>query len=321
MDRLVRVRTFFGFLCTYGKRGRMDLRWQGIRTLRSRRRVFFGHAALVGAAAGGLAVLFQIVLDYAFKMTLDLAAWSRAHHGLLILPLLCSACGLSTALITKRWCPEAAGSGIPQVKGVLMHLGNIRWARVLAVKFMAGLLVIGGGFTLGREGPTIHLGAAVGLALTKLLHLPHRLRLHYVACGAGAGLAAAFNAPLAGFVFVLEELRREMSPLTYGTALVATVTADVVTRFFMGSRPSLLIPVDEGADLLSLRILPIAVLAGLHAGLLGGGYSRLLVAAVRRTGRKEDIWMKYRAATCWIGSWVLWILPTAHTWAGGLAHP
>lgn len=264
---------------------------KSLRSLRGRKRLQFGHAALVGVSVGIVAVLFQICLGVAFEYAHLLLRWSEKHtFGIVVFPCFCALCAWLAVTITKKHCPEASGSGIPQVKGVLIHLGSIRWLRVLWVKFIGGLLVIGTGFTLGREGPTVHLGAAIGLGLTKLLHLPSKLRLHYVACGAGAGLAAAFNAPLAGFVFVLEELRKEFSALTYGTALVATVLADVVTRIVIGAQPSLYIPMENEAELLSLKILPAAIVIGICAGVMGGTYSMLLVKTVRYTQKNPNLW-------------------------------
>src|SRR5204863_7727369 len=105
-------------------------------------------------------------------------------------------CGLSAGAalwLVKRFAPETAGSGIPQLKSVLHHLRGMNWRRVLLVKFASGTLGIGAGLALGREGPTVQMGGAIGDMVSRWLHSGTRERHSLIAAGAGAGLAAAFN--------------------------------------------------------------------------------------------------------------------------------
>src|SRR5262249_39234157 len=122
--------------------------------------------------------------------------------------MLCSALltGASVWLIL-RFDPDCAGSGIPQVEAALSKGRDFSWARTLLVKFTSGTLAIAGGLTLGREGPTVQMGAAAGRALAGGRGLDADRTRVLLAAGAGAGLAAAFGAPLAGTVFLLEELK------------------------------------------------------------------------------------------------------------------
>src|SRR5262249_4943290 len=220
-------------------------------------------------------------------------------------------CGLAGWMLA-RYAPAASGSGIPHIKGVLLRLRVLRWRTVLPVKFLGGVLCIGSGMSLGREGPTVQLGAAVGQAASEFLHVPRRSRKHLIACGAGAGLAAAFNAPLAGFIFVLEELQRELSPITYGTALIGALVADYVSRALQGQMPSMHGP---GFPAIPLTALPIAALVGVLAGLLGVGFNRGLLASLRAFRRLEPwpAWTRTALAGGLAGL-VVWWMPQA---AGG----
>lgn len=120
--------------------------------------------------------------------------------------------------------PMTGGSGIPQVKGVLLRQLKMNWLTVVIGKFIGGVLAIGAGLSLGREGPSIQLGAAVGQGVSRLLG---RLRIeekYLITSGASAGLAAAFNAPLAGVIFALEELHKSFSPIVLTSAIAASLT-------------------------------------------------------------------------------------------------
>ncbi|HEX2999775.1 MAG TPA: chloride channel protein, partial [Armatimonadota bacterium] len=208
--------------------------------LRRRRNNQFFRAALVGLLAGALAVLFQEALSQGEQLRIHFLAELKQypHWGWVSLPLLAAFLGGFVSWMTARFAPEASGSGIPHVKGVLIHIRSLDWRKLLPVKFIGGVLAISAGFSLGREGPSVQMGSAAANCLSDLLHVPRRERQHLLACGAGAGLAAAFNAPLAGFLFVIEELQHELSLTTYGTALIATLVADLMTRAFIGQSPS-----------------------------------------------------------------------------------
>lgn len=250
--------------------------------LREHRRYQFARAAIVGLGAGVAAVLFQYALN-----TAETARDGLAHRlgnispvlTCVLLPLLCAGAAGLAGWLTRRFAPEAAGSGIPHVKGTLMHVRVLNWRRLLPVKFIGGVLAIGAGLSLGREGPTVQMGAAVGQAASELMKLPRRSRGQLIAAGAGAGLAAAFNAPLAGFIFTLEELQREFSPLTYGTALIAAVVADIVTRSVTGQHSSFHL---SEYPMPPLTALPLFALLGLLAGVMGVLFNRSLLWCLRR---------------------------------------
>lgn len=273
--------------------------------LRESRRYHFGRAAIVGALAGGVAVLFQLGLIGAESMRLALVHTMQqvGHLRLLSSIIFCSVTAGAAGYLTMRYCPEAAGSGIPHVKAVLLNMRQLRWVRVTFTKFVGGFLSIAAGFSLGREGPTVHIGACLGKAVAEKLRVPRRSHRTLIAAGAGAGLTAAFNAPLAGFLFVLEEMQRELTPTTYGTALIASVCADAVTRACLGQRPSFRI---TGYQSPALTLLPAIALLGILAGLLGVLYNRSLLVAGNLLGRFG--WWK-AAAVGVVSAAILWYVP------------
>lgn len=279
--------------------------------LRESRGRHFVRAAVVGTLAGSLGVLYAVALFHAERAreSLLVLLHSYPYWGWAVLPTIGLAVGSFIGWSTRRFCPEAAGSGIPQVKAVLLSIRELHWRTLVPIKFVTGVLGLGIGLSLGREGPTVQLGAACGRAVAEVLGVRRRAVPQLVAVGAGAGLAAAFNAPLAGFIFVLEELQREMSPLTYGGALVAAVCADVVTRWFTGQVPSFNI---TGYPALPLSVLPIVAVLGAAAGVGGVVFNRSLVGALGAAQRVRRVpaWALPGVVGVAVGV-VAWWLPDA----------
>lgn len=241
------------------------------------RRNFFVLVGLLGLVVGLEAVVFQWSLFGAeVARGKVLSALVGVPLGWAVLPAICFFAAALAGWLVQRVEPDASGSGIPHVKGVLLHVRTMRWLRLSIVKFTGGVLGIGAGLSLGREGPTVQLGAAAGKGFAELFGTSKELTPQLISCGAGAGLAAAFNAPLAGFLFVIEELRREMSPTTYGGALVAAVCADIVARSMTGQLPAFRI---SAADTMPLSALPAVVALGVGVGALAVGWNKALLAA------------------------------------------
>lgn len=248
------------------------------------RRRLFPRAALVGIASGVVAVAFRAVLTGGDWLRDLLIARSHALPALgWLLPLLLAASGaaLSVAAV-RRFAPEAAGSGIPHLEAVLHRYRDLRWKRVLAVKFGAGAVALASGLALGREGPTVQMGGAVGAAVAERLGSSPRERLTLIAAGAGAGLSAAFNAPLSGLVFVLEEVQKDFRPAVFGAAFVAAAVADILARSVSGSLPAFQVP---GYPAPPLETLPLFAVLGVVCGLLGVGFNRGLVGVLNVAGR------------------------------------
>ncbi len=246
---------------------------------RDERRKLFPKAILVGFVAGLVAVAFRACLGWGDALRNIVAAFAVVHPGWgpLLLILFCSAGTVGSILVVRKWAPETSGSGIPHLEAVLHRHRTLRWARVLPAKFIGGVLAIGSGLALGREGPTVQMGGSAGAGVAKLLRVSTRETLILTAAGAGAGLAAAFNAPLAGLIFVLEELQRDFRPTVFGAAFLAAAAADVVTRLFAGQVAVFQVPAYPAPP---LAFLPIFAIVGVAAGVLGVGFNRGLLRSL-----------------------------------------
>lgn len=247
--------------------------------VRQQRRRLFPRAALVGLLAGLLAVAFRIVLTEGDNLRNALLVRAHLHpaFGWLGVALLAGASASLAVLLVRRIAPEASGSGIPHLEAVLHRYRELHWKRVLGVKFGGGALALSSGLVLGREGPTVQMGGAVGAAVSEWLHVSQRDRLVLIAAGAGAGLAAAFNAPLAGLIFVLEEVQKDFRQAVFGAAFLAAATADIVARFASGQFPVFHVP---SYPVPALTALPAFIVLGLICGLLGVVYNRSLMGTV-----------------------------------------
>ena len=269
------------------------------------------YAAIGGALCGGLAVLFRLALGVAEDAYGDLisTAYSFPDDGWVLPFLVFCPLGALTGWLTFRFAPEASGSGIPHVEDVLATGGVMRWRVLLPVKFLGGLCGLGGGMSLGREGPTVQMGAAISEALAQRFGVTPPLRRALIAAGAGAGLTAAFNAPLAGFVFVLEELRLEASALTYGTGLIATVTANLVIQVGLG--PGAIFSVGA-APLLPSTALWLFACLGVATGLAGVLFNRGIVQSLDLFARwRSGLRLYHTTAAAAVVALVAWWFPDA----------
>ncbi len=229
---------------------------------------YFLKAALVGVLVGALATGFHSGVE----ILISNYAALRAGLGSGLLPYLVSAavsaaCVTGAYLLVVRHAPEAAGSGIQEIEGAMEDKRPLHWARVLVVKFFGGLLALSSGLVLGREGPTIHMGAMTAEALSRSQKLSSADHKGLLAAGAAAGLAAAFNAPLAAILFIVEETRRQFpfGYRTYMAVIIASILSAAITEQLTSIGPSLQVDV----PFLPLWSLPLLGLLGVFLGLLG----------------------------------------------------
>lgn len=235
---------------------------------------------VVGACTGLAGAAFRILLVRAELWRTYLLA--RAHNlgGAGVPLVVCSIAlvGAFAAWLVFRFAPQATGSGIPSVE----HELKVGWSgntlSTIIVKFVAGVLAIGGGFALGREGPTVQIGGGIGQLIGRAFQREsHECRV-LLASGAGAGLATAFNAPIAGAVFVLEELLGSFNVWVTLATLGASASAICVSGVFLGQAPDFRVPV---FDSLNFGVLPVSIVCGIVMGFVGVVYNRMILAALR----------------------------------------
>jgi chloride channel protein, CIC family len=242
------------------------------------------RSAVVGLLAGACAVVFRWAIYAVDQLRLALlaAGYTRPQWGWALAPLLGFVAGCLVGWLTVRFAPDAPGSGIPHIKGVLRGARTMTWRALLPVKFAGGALGIGSGLSLGLEGPTVQMGACAAQAVGEASGLTDRARRPLIASGAGAGLAAVFNAPLAGFIFTLEELRRPLLGTTYSGSLIAVVCAVMLARALTGQLPSFEV---RGFPAPPLSSFPLVLVIGVVAGLLGVTFNRSLLGLHRLSFR------------------------------------
>jgi chloride channel protein, CIC family len=280
-----------------------------LQSVEVKRRHILPKALVVGIVAGLIASGFRMALQACERARIGWIERLPPGKGL-ALALGAGAVGGGVGLwLVRRFAPEAAGSGIPHLKSVVMGERPLRWSRVLPVKFLAGVIGIGGGLTLGREGPTIQMGGATGLMVSAWFRVKQGEgeRKALISAGAAAGLAAAFNAPLAGLIFVLEELNGSFTQVVFVASFLAAVMADVVCRVVTGETPVFAL---HGLPGPSLHTLPVAALIGLAAGLGGVAFNRGLVASLNffERLRRWPPWAVGGAAGLLVGLFA-WLYP------------
>jgi len=265
---------------------RAGLRWATSRALTDAlRRTDAGllaMALLVGAATGAGAIGFRLLIEaltWVFSGTTDYAATPGAPHGWLphvgrwfvvLAPVLA---GLLYGPLVHVGAPEARGHGVPEVMYAVARRGGRIPPRVAVVKSLASALCIGGGGSVGREGPIVQIGSALGSTVGQLVRVPEDRQRLLVACGAAGGIAATFNAPLAGVVFAMEIILRDFAARSFGMVVVSSVTASVVGRSVLGSQAFLDLPSFAVHHLGSYGLF---ALLGVLAGAAGVAFIRVL---------------------------------------------
>jgi CIC family chloride channel protein len=269
----------------------------------------------VGSASGLLGALFRRALEAADRQRDLLAGWAQQRElvGLTVLVALGAATTMLAAWLVRRFSPEASGSGIPHVEAVLNHRESPAPLQLIPVKFLGGWLAIGAGLALGREGPTVQMGASVAHLIGRLGRRNADDCLTLLAAGAGAGLATAFNAPIGGAAFVIEELLRRFDTRSSIATLGASASAIAVSRQILGQDPDFILPESPYPG---VGALPFFLTLGLIAGLLGAAYSRAILGALAVGARlTKRVPVELQAAV--IGGGVGALAWRAPSWVGG----
>lgn len=254
-------------------------------------RTYYFLAAIIGTLTGALGSAFHGLVERAL-------AWSRhlpetlqlSGPALYVVMALFSALMFCAAVaLVRRYAPEASGSGVQEIEGAMQGLREIRWQRVLPVKFIGGTLALGSGLVGGREGPTIHMGASIAKAISSRFTLAAEEARALWGAGGAAGLTAAFNAPLASIAFIIEEAR-DAFPYrvrTYGAVIIACGFSALTTTALTGAVPYM----SMSAERMPTYFLPAFIALGLVLGVLGVAFNRVIIAGLeisRQLGLKTS---------------------------------
>ncbi len=248
------------------------------------------YSALVGVISGLGAVIFRTLIAFFhnlfFNGTLSLAYDSNLHfvsrfgNYVIIIPVIG---GIIVGYLIQRFSPEAKGHGVPEVmEAVIMREGRIRPV-VSLIKILATAIGIGSGGSAGREGPIVQIGASFGSTLGQLFHLKPRDIIILVAAGAGGGIAATFNAPIAGILFTIELILPEFSTETFIPLAISSIVATNIARAFLGAEPAFIVP---GYTLASSWEFPLYIILGILCGFIAIIFTNTL--------SKLEIWFEER---------------------------
>lgn len=238
-------------------------------------------SVIIGTLAGGAAALFDQGIIWISAIRLQLiASYSDSDIPLWLVAIPISSVMAGGAFyLTHRFAPEAGGSGIPEIEGAMEGMRPVRWKRVLPVKFFGGLLALGSGMALGREGPSVQLGANVGRMISDLFKVDKLDAQALLAAGAAGGLAAAFNAPLAGIMFVIEEMRSQFNYSLSSTKSVfmSAVMATIVMRLMSGQQAVVDVTSYSHPQLMSLWLY---LLLGFCFGVIGILFNKMVLSSL-----------------------------------------
>jgi chloride channel protein, CIC family len=248
----------------------------------------------VGGISGLVCATFRLVLQRADTLRGGLIAFAHGEGALGFL-LVVAGAAAATAIaagLVRRISPDAEGSGIPQVEAAISGGERGRPVPNAIVKFVGGLLAIGSGLALGREGPSVQMGHSIADIIARLFRRGDLDSRVLFAAGAGAGLATAFNAPIAGAVFVLEELLRRFDTRTATAALGSSAGAIAVARVLLGPLPDFTVPVQPFPGFATV---PVQLVLGFVAGLAGALYIHAIMGSLAVSDRAARVPVAVRA--------------------------
>ncbi len=254
----------------------------------------YGVAIIVGCLTGLICSLLMLAIQETNHFLTFMSQFALGHDW----PVAVCSIALITLMVffswwlTVRFAPEAAGSGIPEIEAALLHKRTLHsWYRLLPVKFVGAVFSIAAKMVLGREGPSVQMGGHLGAMLGDIFKYQTARRDSLIAAGAAAGLAAAFNAPLAGVLFFIEELRQHFnfSFTHFKTVAIACAMSVVVLHAVIGDHPVINMPIYASPDLWSLSTF---FLLGLFVGCAGVLFNRCLIKLLNWL---EPLTMRQRA--------------------------
>jgi H+/Cl- antiporter ClcA len=227
---------------------------------------------IIGLITGGIIVLNRIFIKKLSSIFLDLYLWgNKGLINTILVIIILALVGILVGFMSKRE-NMISGSGIPQVKGRVINKLKMNWFRILIYKFAGGVLALSAGLSLGREGPSVQIGASIGEGIAESTYKKMPVKKEFlITAGASAGLSAAFNSPLSGIVFALEEIHRNFSPLVLLSAMAAAISADFISKNFLGMEPALNF---NEMSALPLKYYWVLIILGFITGVMGVIFSK-----------------------------------------------
>lgn len=274
-----------------------------------------------GAAAGLVCVLYRFLLSKAEEYLYTVLDFVKGSPLKIVLWIaLLALIGIIVSFII-RLVPDSGGSGIPTVAAEIKGYASPCWWKVIAAKLFGSTLSVFSGLCLGREGPSIQFGAMAAKGAALLTRASGESRLKMISSGAGAGLAAAFNAPLAGVMFVVEELRGRFDKSLVCTTAAAAVTADFVSKLFFGQNAVF----NYRYETIPLQQYWMLILFGVLTGIFGAFYNTFMIWARSLFCRIKKIpeWLKFAfvfAVSAAVGLLLPQVLCGGHTMAVSLVN-
>lgn len=257
----------------------------------NQQRRFYVLAVLIGGLSGLSAVAFHQSIHWAEENWIHRMAELPGNTALIALALMPAVGGLIVGFLIKHWAPEAAGSGIPQTKAAYyLKFGRIRF-RAAVSKFILGTISIGSGASLGREGPTVQLSAALASSVGRWFGLAPRQVMSLIPLGCAGGVAAAFNTPLAAIVFAIEEIMGDLKHRAFAGIVMVAVIAAVIERSLLGTSSMFQVPPHPDSHAMGTLIWSLVL--GLLAGLVSHAFVETLLVVRERVKlvRGRYAWM------------------------------
>lgn len=246
------------------------------------------EACLIGLVAGLAAVILKQGIGWLGGWRVHIA---KAIPVWIALPTIGLTGGFLSGFLIEKFAPETSGSGIPQVKAALGYIPVALNLRVALVKLASTILALGSGLALGRQGPTVQIGAAIAGQVSQWIPNSPEYQRQLIAAGAAAGLAAGFNAPIAGVLFVIEELLHDVSSLTLGTAILASFIGGVVSRILTGQLSQNIPQVQFSA-----QEIPFLLLLGLLVGWFAALFNNSVIAVTKWNRQTFKMSLAWRIA-------------------------
>lgn len=263
-------------------------------------------SAFNGMLIGALVSLYSFLSEYLVNNSVKIFGFVRGH--LYYIPLLFVALILLALVMTLllKKSPECKGSGVPRTEGVLRGILSFRWLRTLLTTFFATSITYMTGLSLGSEGPSIQIGASLSKGACNAFKTPKHVQNAMVTGGAAAGLATAFNAPLTGIVFAMEEVHKKFSPILFISVAIAVLFSNIITRILRSVMGFKLLLLDFGAlPEIPLNFVWSLFLLGLVIGVFAMLFNKLLFKANKFTGKFKKIPLSVRLITAFVLSGAL----------------